>query len=104
MKQPRELNRRSFLTVATAGSLTLIVRAQAPAFRVSQYHNQLADSPLHTRLTEMWAAVKQESGGRIEGKVFAHDNENPGSYPAVLHMLVKGAVDFFTLMVGIMGK
>jgi len=98
------MTRRTFLTATTVGSLTVLVRGQAPQLRVSQYHNQLADSPLHVRLTEMWAAVKQESGGRIEGKVFAHNNENPGSDPAVLKMLVAGEIEFFTLMGGIMGN
>lgn len=105
MPKRRELSRRSFLTAATVGSVTILTRAQGtPEFRFIQYHNQIADSPLHLRLTEMWAAVRQESGGRIETQIFPENNKNPGSDPAVLKLLVSGDVQFFTLMGGILGN
>jgi tripartite ATP-independent transporter DctP family solute receptor len=105
MPQRRELSRRSFLTAATIGSATILTRAQrSPEFRFAQYHNQLEDTPLHQRLTEMWAAVNRESGGRVETRVYAHNNDNPGSDPAVLKLLVSGEVQFFTLMGGILGN
>jgi tripartite ATP-independent transporter DctP family solute receptor len=101
----RELSRRSFLTAATIGSVTILSRAQRAAeFRFAQYHNQIADSPLHRRLTEMWEAVRKESGGRIETQIFPENNKNPGSDPAVLKVLVSGEVQFFTLMGGILGN
>lgn len=104
MPQPH-LSRRSFLTGATIGSLTILTRAQSAAeFRFSQYHNQIADSPLHRRLTELWDAVRQESGGRVETRIFPENNKNPGSDPAVLKLLVSGEVQFFTLMGGILGN
>ena len=104
MPQPH-LSRRSFLTGATIGSLTILTRAQSAAeFRFSQYHNQIADSPLHRRLTELWDAVRQESGGRVETRIFPENNKNPGSDPAVLKLLVSGEVQFFTLMGGILGS
>ena len=104
MPQPH-LSRRSFLTGATIGSLTILTRAQSAAqFRFSQYHNQIADSPLHRRLIELWDAVRKESGGRVETQIFPENNKNPGSDPAVLKLLVAGEVQFFTLMGGILGN
>jgi tripartite ATP-independent transporter DctP family solute receptor len=104
MPQP-DLTRRSFLAGATVGSLTILTRAQSsPQFRFSQYHNQIADSPLHRRLTELWDAVRKESGGRVETQVFPENNKNPGSDPAVLKLVVSGEVQFFTLMGGILGN
>jgi tripartite ATP-independent transporter DctP family solute receptor len=104
MPQPY-LSRRSFLTGTTIGSLTILTRAQSPAeLRFSQYHNQTADSSLHRRLTQLWDAVRQESGGRVETRIFPENNKNPGSDPAVLKLLVSGEVQFFTLMGGILGN
>jgi len=105
MPQRRELSRRSFLTAAAIGSVTILTRAQRAAeFRFAQYHNQIADSPLHRRLTDMWEAVRKESGGRVETQIFPENNKNPGSDPAVLKLLVSGEVQFFTLMGGILGN
>ncbi|MBI3048501.1 MAG: TRAP transporter substrate-binding protein [Acidobacteria bacterium] len=99
-------SRRAFLSTAVAGPLAAAGgRAQQrPAFAFTQYHNQTADSPLHRRLTDMWTAVRDESGGRIEVRVFPENNKHPGSDPAVLQMLVAGEVEFFTLMGGILGN
>jgi tripartite ATP-independent transporter DctP family solute receptor len=70
----------------------------------SQYHNQTADSPLHRRLVEMWAAIRNDSGGRVDARIFPENNKHPGSDPAVLQMLVSGDIQFFTLMGGILGN
>jgi tripartite ATP-independent transporter DctP family solute receptor len=105
MKQSRTVSRRSFLTAATAGSLTILARAQQAAeYRFSQYHNQTPDSPTHLRLVEMWTAVRKETGGRVDTQVFPQNNKHPGSDPAVLQMLVSGEIHFFTLMGGILGN
>jgi tripartite ATP-independent transporter DctP family solute receptor len=105
MKQSQTVSRRSFLTAAAAGSLTILARAQKPAeYRFSQYHNQPPDSPTHLRLVEMWTAVRNETGGRVETQVFPQNNKHPGSDPAVLQMLVSGEIQFFTLMGGILGN
>jgi len=104
MSLPRTLSRRTFLTTTAAGSLTVFVRAQQAEFTFSQYHNQAPDSPHHKRLLEMWAAVRQETGGRVDTQVFPENNKNPGSDPAVLKLLVAGEVQFFTLMGGILSN
>lgn len=104
LNQAQTVSRRSFLTAATVGSLTILTRAQQAEFRFSQYHNQTPDSPTHLRLLEMWAAVRKDTGGRVDTQVFPQNNKHPGSDPAVLQMLVAGEVQFFTLMGGILGN
>ena len=116
-----EVTRRSFLTGAAA-SAALLVRAGSaspnPAyvrragsaqrtrqaeFQFTQYHNQVAESSLHKRLSEMWAAISKETGGRVEAQVFPLNNNVAGSDPAALKMLVAGEIQFFTLMGGLLG-
>jgi tripartite ATP-independent transporter DctP family solute receptor len=99
------LTRRAFVSGATVGSLTVFSRSiRAADFNLTQYHNQAAESPLHRRLVEMWAAIGRETGGRVETRVFPENNKHPGSDPAVLKMLVGGEIGFFTLMGGILGN
>jgi tripartite ATP-independent transporter DctP family solute receptor len=112
--------RRSFLatlTVATAGSaahglsaprnpahVPFVRRssAQRPQFTLTQYHNQTADSSLHARLTEMWTAIRKETGGQVDAQVFPLNNNVQGSDPAALKLLVAGEIQFFTLMGGLL--
>ena len=105
MMPSRPFTRRAFMTGAAVASATILTRAQrAPEFRFVQYHNQPADSPHHRRMTEMWAAIREETGGRVETETLPQNNMHPGSDPAVLKMLVSGEIQFFTLMGGILGQ
>jgi tripartite ATP-independent transporter DctP family solute receptor len=52
----------------------------------------------------MWAAVKSETGGRVETTVYPSNNKIAGSDPAALKALVSGEIQFFTLMGGILGN
>lgn len=98
------LTRRSFVATATLGSVSLFVRQlRAADWTFTQLHNQTADSSLHKRLVEMWAAIRTETGGRVETQVLPGNNNIAGSDPAVLKMLIAGEVPFFTLMGGILG-
>jgi tripartite ATP-independent transporter DctP family solute receptor len=99
------ISRRQFVAGSlVAGGLTLISRgARAADFKLRQFHNQPADSPLHKRLVEMWAAVKAETAGRVDVATFADNDQLPGSDPAALKMLVDGELDFFTLNGGLIG-
>lgn len=97
----KPVTRRSFITGATLGSASIFVRSlRAADFTFTQYYNQPANSSLHRRLTEMWAAIRTETGGRVETQVFAENNKLQGSDPAALKMLVSGEIQFFTLMGG----
>jgi len=100
-----EISRRQFATgLALTGGMALLTRSlRAADFKLRQFHNQPADSPLHKRLIEMWAAVKSETGGRVDVATFADNNQLPGSDPEALKMLVNGELDFFTLNGGLIG-
>ncbi len=99
-----DVTRRAFVGGVTLGSLTLMTRSlRAAEFTFTQYHNQTAESSLHRRLGEMWAAIERDTGGRVQTQVFAGNNNVTGSDPAALKMLVAGDIQFFTLMGGILG-
>jgi TRAP-type transport system periplasmic protein len=100
-----KISRRQFTArLALTGGIALISRSiRAADFKLRQFHNQPSESPLHKRLVEMWAAVKTETGGRVDVSTFADNNQLPGSDPQALKMLVDGELDFFTLNGGLIG-
>jgi tripartite ATP-independent transporter DctP family solute receptor len=69
-----------------------------------QFHNQTAGTPLDNRLKEMWAAVEQETGGKIRVTTFANNDNVPGGDPQARDMLISGEIEFYTLMGGILGE
>jgi tripartite ATP-independent transporter DctP family solute receptor len=94
---------RSADSVEAAGLDVAAQQRSRADFNFVQYHNQTNASALHTRLVEMWAAIRAETNGRVETQVFAQNNNIPGSDPGALKMLVSGEIQFFTLMGGILG-
>src|SRR6266446_5249434 len=105
MTQSRQLTRRAFVSGTTTGSLVVFARSlRAGDYTFAQYHNQTTDSPLHLRLVEMWTAIRNETGGRVETTIFPENNKISGSDPQALQMLVSGEIQFFTLMGGILGN
>lgn len=102
----RKISRRAFTRGAVvAGGMLLVTRRSAAAeFELRQFHNQPADSPLNKRLVEMWAAVKEETHGRVQVQTFPENNNIPGGDPAALKMVVSGDLDFFTLNGGNIGN
>jgi TRAP-type transport system periplasmic protein len=100
------ISRRQFTSglLAAGGSLLLGRGVRAADFKLRQFHNQPADSPLHKRLVEMWAAVKQQTGGRVDVQTFAQNDHIPGGDPAAFQMIVHGGLDFFTLNGGLIGS
>jgi tripartite ATP-independent transporter DctP family solute receptor len=97
------LTRRSFIGGITFGSASIVAKLRAADYNFVQYHNQTDSSSLHRRLVDMWEAIRQETGGRVETQVLAQNNNIPGSDPGALKMLVAGEIQFFTLMGGILG-
>jgi tripartite ATP-independent transporter DctP family solute receptor len=92
------VTRRHFNTrLITAGGLLILSRrARATDFSMRQYHNQPVESPLHKRLVEMWAAVKAETGGRVQVETFPLSNQanDPSGNPTA--MLLSGELEFLT--------
>ena len=99
------LSRRQFtIGLAAAGGSILLGRsARAAAIELRQFHNQPAESPLHKSLVDMWAAVKTETGGRIEVKTFPENDGLPGGDPVALSMLIDGSLDFLTINGALIG-
>jgi tripartite ATP-independent transporter DctP family solute receptor len=52
----------------------------------------------------MWAAVKEETRGRVQVQTFPENNKIAGGDPAALQMVVSGELDFFTLNGGSIGN
>jgi TRAP-type transport system periplasmic protein len=96
------VTRRHFLfgLTAVAGFATTSY-ATAPKFDLRQFHNQPPESPLHKRLTELWAAVEAETGGTVRVRTFAENDHIAGGDPSALKLLVAGELDFLTLMGGL---
>jgi len=101
------ISRRHFAVgVAAAGSL-IAARGRAKAaapIEMRQFHNQTADSTLHKRLEEMWAAIEMETGGKIRVRTFPENDKLAGGDPQARDMLVSGELEFYTLMGGILGE
>ncbi|MEH3148239.1 MAG: TRAP transporter substrate-binding protein [Methylobacterium frigidaeris] len=95
------VSRRTLLAAgssALAGGLIgapWVARAQSAEF-VYKFANNLADThPLNIRGREMAAAIKAETGGRVEVQVFP--SSQLGSDTDTLSQIRSGGVEFFTL-------
>lgn len=93
---PTRTDRRSFLAgAAAAGAFASIGVVRAPA-RAAQFQGKFgtdtpAEHPINVRSIEMWNAIKQETGGRLEIKVFP--NNQLGGDPAMLQQVRSGALE-----------
>lgn len=98
------INRRSFLAtsagtavVAASGVMGApwIRRAQAAEFTYKVGTDLPASHPLNVRIQEAADAIKKETDGRMEIRVFA--NNQLGGDPDMFGQLRAGALEFFTL-------
>ncbi len=78
--------------------------ATAQRWRARQFHNQPVESHLHGFLVDLWAAVREETGGRLEVSVHQQNAGVPGSDPQALQMLMSGELEFQSLMGGILAQ
>src|SRR6266550_1837304 len=77
--------------LAVAGGMILAPRgARAADFTLRHSHGLPVESPLHKRALQMWAAVRAETGGRVNVQI-TRDGD------ATLEMLTQGDLAFMTL-------
>ena len=85
-----QLTRRHVNLALAASGITLIVKkTRAAEITLHHNHNLPEESPLHKRATEMWAAVKAETNGRVDVQISRGE--------AGLDKLVGGEPAFMTL-------
>jgi tripartite ATP-independent transporter DctP family solute receptor len=100
MNQP---SRRRFAAGAAATFASIAVvrsRVTAAQFNYKYGDNVDVSHPLNVRMVQMWKAVKEETGGRLEVQIFP--NNQLGGDTAMLTQLRSGALQFFTLDGGIL--
>ena len=84
------MTRRHVNLALAASGITLIVKkTRAAEITLQHNHNLPVESPLHKRATEMWAAVKAETNGRVDVQISRGE--------AGLDKLVAGEPAFMTL-------
>jgi tripartite ATP-independent transporter DctP family solute receptor len=97
-------DRRDFLTRASALAVTAAVPmvglprravAQAAEFTMKFANNLPVSHPLNIRAAEMSDAIRDETKGRVDLKIFP--NNQLGSDTDVMSQLRAGSVEFFTL-------
>jgi len=93
----RDITRRRFHTAAASGLILIVRNAGAAQFSLRQFHNQPVESPLHKRLTGMWAAVNRETRGRVQVEITPLNNGMRDGDPDPLAMLVRGDLQFYTV-------
>lgn len=99
------MTRRRFTAglMAAGGMLLAGRRARAAEFELRHYHSQGLQSSLHKRLVEMWQAVETETGGRVHVETFPEFNQLSGNSPEAIAMVLRGELDFVSVMGGVMG-
>lgn len=99
------ISRRQFNLglIAAGGSALLSGRVGASEIQMRQFHNQPVESPLHTSLVNLWAAVNKETGGRVQVETFPENDHIAGGDPGALTMLIEGSLDFMALNGGLIG-
>jgi tripartite ATP-independent transporter DctP family solute receptor len=95
--------RRHFLA-GSAAALGTIAGVRAPAqaatWKYRYASNLSVDHPLNVYMRQCWDAVRRETGGRLDVRMFP--NSELGGDTAVLSQLRSGAVQFFSLDGGIL--
>lgn len=75
----------------------------ASQWKVRQYHYLSKDSHVHPFLVDLWNEVGEATGGRVEGTVYAKNEGLPGGHLEIVDLLIKGEIECYVLMGGILG-
>src|SRR6266478_8650313 len=91
--------RRRFVQAsATAAAVFSMPRfAHLQTLTARQYHPQPEHSHLHIYLSKIWEAVRDETSGQLNVKVYARNNQATVGDPELLTQLQAGKLEFFTL-------
>lgn len=95
------LSRRALLKAGAAGALVggvcapFVARAQSAEFSYKYANNLPVTHPMNVRANEMAEAIKQQTNGRVEIKIFP--SSQLGGDTDMLSQLRSGGVEFFTL-------
>src|SRR5436309_11113762 len=98
--------RRQLMLAAGAMAVAGCVSQHRTSSKLSgrQFHNQPVQSHQHQFLSDLWAQVAKETGGRLQVATYPQNDNLPGSDPGALELLQSGELEFFTLMGGILGR
>jgi len=75
----------------------------AAQWNVRQYHYLSEDSHVHPFLVDLWNEVGVATGGRVAATVHAKNQGLPGSHLEIVDLLIKGEIECYVLMGGILG-
>jgi TRAP-type transport system periplasmic protein len=92
------ISRRTFGKTAAASIGTFAIltgRAKGAEFSYKFGNNQPINHPMNVRATEVLPKILEESGGRLEVRVFP--NNQLGADPDMLQQLRRGALELFAL-------
>src|SRR5437667_8764287 len=104
MTEPSRRRRQLVLAAGAAALPGCAAGTRETSWKARQFHNQPAQSHQHQFLSDLWAQVAKETGGRLQVMTYPQNNNLPGSDPAALDLLQSGEPEFFTLMGGILGR
>ncbi len=92
MSATKITRRQINLGLMGAGATIILSRgARAAEINLKHNHNLPLDSPLHKRALQMWAAIKTETGGKVDVQI------TRGGGDGTLDQLVAGELAFTTL-------
>jgi len=92
------ISRRTFVHAAAASVGTFAIltgRSKGAEFSYKFGNNQPVNHPMNVRANEMLPKILEESGGRLEVRVFP--NNQLGADPDMLQQLRRGALEMFAL-------